>query len=139
MLYKQEKFQPSGIVEYAKLGLTLISGAAHIGLNIALSVLIGTSFRSHAPWAFLLAISMAVAWTASSLLLLASMVRVVRLLNNNFDILRASKNALVLPVGAESLAAAIGSGLLTGSVVWVTHAARPATAGVLFLSTPYDA
>ena len=120
MLYKGEKFAPSGFAEYLKLLCTILSAAAQIGLNIALAVLIGSNFRTHAPWAMYLVIALACAWTLGLLVLITSLMRLVRFLNKGREILQTSRTALVLPLGAESLAAALGSALLSSAVVWIS-------------------
>ena len=120
MLYKGGKFAPSGLAEYLKLGCTILAAAAQVGLNIALAVLIGSDFRSHAPWALYLVIALACAWGLGLLVLVAALVRLVRLLNRGHEILQTSRSSLVLPLGAESLAVALGSALLSSAVVWIS-------------------
>lgn len=119
MLFKGDKFAPSGVAEYSKLLLTILAAASQVGLNIALAVLIGSNFREHAPWAFYLVIALACAWGLGLLVLITALVRLVRFLNKAREILQTSGSSLVLPLGAESLAAAFGSALLTSAVVWI--------------------
>lgn len=121
MLYKGDRFAPSGVAEYFKLIFTTLGAGAQIGLNISLSVLIGSHFRYHAPWAFYLAIALACAWTLSLFLLITSLSRLVRFLNRSRDALKSSRSSLILPLGAESLAAAVGSALLSSAVVWISR------------------
>lgn len=120
MLFKGEKFAPSGFAEYLKLFSTLLSAAAQIGLNVTLAVLIGSHFRSHAPWAMYLVIALACAWSLGLLVLINSLLRLVRFLNKGREVLQTSRSSLVLPLGAESLAAALGSALLSSAVVWIS-------------------
>lgn len=120
MLFKGNKFGPSGVAEYLKLSSTLLAAAAQVGLNIALAVLIGTDFRSHAPWTFYLAIALACAWAIGLLVLITALVRLVRFLNKGREILQTSRSSLVLPLGAESLTVALGSALLSSAVVWIS-------------------
>jgi len=116
------RFRPSGFSEVAKLTCTLLSGLAQIALNITLSVFIGSSFRDRAPWAFYLAIALAFAWTLALLVLVTGFSRLVRFLNANHEVLRSqSRSALVLPLGLEHFAAALGSALLSSAVVWQAY------------------
>lgn len=127
MLFKGDKFAPSGFSEYLKLFCTVLSAAAQIGLNVTLAVLIGSHFRSHAPWAFYLVIALACAWALGLLVLVNSLVRLVRFLNKGRAVLQTSRSSLVLPLGSESLAAALGSALLSSAVVWISQDVKDRT------------
>lgn len=120
---------PSGVGEYALLLLTIFSAAAQVGLNAVTSIIIGTEFRSRAPWAFLLVISLACAWAASLLHFTVSYIRLVRFVNKHQIDLKRSGSALVLPLGAKSLAAALGSAFLSGAVVWIAKTAGESSTG----------
>lgn len=127
----------SGWTEHLKICLTCLSAVTQVGLNITMSVLIGTGFRSHAPWGLFLAVALAAAWTASLLHLGTSYFRLVRYINKQQEVLKDSRSALVLPLGAESLAAALGSAVLSGAVVWIAKTARVAATGENFLGARY--
>ncbi len=132
MLYKEGKFAPSGLAEYLKLGCTILAAAAQVGLNIALAVLIGSDFRYHAPWALYLVIALACAWSLGLLVLITALVRLVRFLNKGHEILQTSRSSLVLPLGAESLAVALGSALLSSAVVWISTDVKNETGELSF-------
>jgi len=130
MHFINDKFVPSGLAEYTKLICTLLGGLAQIGLNVTLSVLIGRHFRDHAPWAFYLAIALAGAWLLALLVLVSSYSRLVQFLNKNHETLKTnSRSALVLPLGLESFAAALGSALLSSAVVWQAYDIQNASSG----------
>ena len=87
--------------------------------------------RGHAPWSFFLATALASSWAIALVFLGSSFFRLVRFLDAHHNTLKDSRSALVLPLGAESLAAALGSAFLSAAVVWVAQAVHDAPSGWL--------
>ena len=132
MLYRHGRFVPASVAESGLLALTFLSAVAQVGLDTALAVLIGTgSVRGHAPWSFFLATALASSWAIALVFLGNSFFRLVRFLDAQHHTLKDSRSALVLPLGAEGLAAALGSAFLTAAVVWVAQAVHDAPSGLL--------
>ena len=132
MLYRDGRFVSASIAESSLLALTFLSAIAQVGLDTALAGLIGTgSVRGHAPWSFFLATALASSWAIALVFLGSSFFRLVRFLDAHHHTLKDSRSALVLPLGAESLAAALGSAFLSAAVVWVAQGVHDASPGWL--------